>query len=132
MSEIMHAHPRDARRLDCGDEAVADRRRAPSELSDWVRRPIIPEFYVDITSVIDKKEQMLACHASQREWLDKTQGFDSYLKTMRDGAEKIGAMSGAYRYAEAWRRHSHIGFSREDGNPLARLIPGFCSRPAGS
>jgi N-acetylglucosamine malate deacetylase 1 len=101
----------------------------PHILSDWVRRPIVPEFYVDITSVIDRKERMLACHASQKEWLDRTQGFDSYLKTMRDIAEKIGSMSGRYRYAEGWRRHSHVGFTREDCNPLADLLSRFSSVP---
>jgi N-acetylglucosamine malate deacetylase 1 len=104
----------------------------PHILTDWVRRPIVPEIYVDISSVIDRKEKMLACHASQKEWLDKTQGFDSYLKTMRDIAGKVGAMSGRYRLAEGWRRHSHVGFTREDSNPLADLLPGLCMTPGGT
>ena len=99
----------------------------PHILCDQMRRPIVPELYVDIGSSIDRKERMLACHESQKVWLDKTQGFDSYLKTMREISEKVGGMSGRSRYAEGWRRHSHVGFSRKDGNPLADLLKPFCS-----
>ena len=94
----------------------------PHILSDMMRRPIVPEVYVDITTVMDAKEKMLACHASQKEWLDKTQGLDSYLVNMRVLSEKVGTMSGRYRFAEGWRRHSHIGFTREDANPLADIL----------
>jgi LmbE family N-acetylglucosaminyl deacetylase len=101
----------------------------PHILTDWVRRPLVPEFFVDITSVIDRKESMLACHESQKDWLDRSQGFNSYLATMRDNAEKVGAMSGRFRFAEGWRRHSHVGFTREDGNPLFDILRGFCHIP---
>jgi len=98
----------------------------PLAVTDMMRRPITPEMYVDISSVIDEKEKMLACHASQKEWLDKTQGFDSYLKTMRDAAQLIGRMSGRFPYAEGWRRHSHVGYRRQDGNPIADLLKDRC------
>ena len=98
----------------------------PHILTDMMRRPITPEIYVDIQSVIDRKEKLLACHASQKAWLDKTQGFDSYLRTMRDLSEKVGTMSGRFRLAEGWRRHSHVGFTREDSNPLADLLKDRC------
>jgi len=98
----------------------------PHILTDMMRRPIVPEMYVDITDVIDEKEKLLACHVSQKEWLDATQGFDSYLKTMRDAARTVGRMSGRYRFAEGWRRHSPVGFSRQDGNPIAALLPDHC------
>jgi N-acetylglucosamine malate deacetylase 1 len=98
----------------------------PHILSDMMRRPIVPEIYVDVTGVTDRKERLLACHASQKEWLDKTQGFDSYLQTMRDISKKVGTMSGRFRHAEGWRRHSHIGFTREDCNPLADMLKDRC------
>jgi LmbE family N-acetylglucosaminyl deacetylase len=94
----------------------------PHTLGDQMRRPIVPEFYLDVSSVMDRKERMLAMHESQKSWLDKTQGFDSYLATMRGIAAEVGRMSGRFPYAEAWRRHSHVGFRREDGNPLAELL----------
>jgi len=98
----------------------------PHILSDMMRRPISPEIFVDVSPVIDAKEELLACHASQKEWLDKTQGFDSYLATMREITEKVGGMSGRFRFAEGWRRHSHIGFSRQDANPLADILGDRC------
>ncbi len=98
----------------------------PHILTDPMRRPIVPEVYVDVGSVLDRKEKMLACHASQKEWLDRTQGFDSYLHTMRDLSAQVGRMSGRFAYAEGWRRHSHVGFSRGDANPLADALKDRC------
>lgn len=98
----------------------------PHILTDMMRRPIVPEIYVDVGGVMDRKEKLLACHASQKGWLDRTQGFDSYLRTMRDLSGKVGTMSGRFRFAEGWRRHSHVGFTREDSNPLADLLKDRC------
>jgi N-acetylglucosamine malate deacetylase 1 len=98
----------------------------PAILTDMMRRPIVPEIYVDVSAVMDRKEQLLACHASQKEWLDTTQGIDSYLESMRDLSEKVGTMSGRFRCAEGWRRHSHVGFTRKDCNPLADLLKERC------
>ena len=99
----------------------------PHILTDMMRRPIVPEMYVNVTTVMERKEQLLACHASQKEWLDRTQGFDSYLKTMRDITETVGGMSGRYRFAEGWRRHSHVGYARRDGNPIADILGKQCA-----
>jgi LmbE family N-acetylglucosaminyl deacetylase len=98
----------------------------PHILCDMMRRPIVPEIYVDIDPVLEAKVKMLACHASQKEWLDKTQGFDSYLKSMQDIAERVGAMSGSFRLAEGWRRHSHVGFARRDCDPLSDILGARC------
>jgi LmbE family N-acetylglucosaminyl deacetylase len=98
----------------------------PHTLTDMMRRPIVPEIFVDIGSVLEEKTRMLACHESQKAWLDTTQGFDSYLRTMGDIAERVGTMSGSFRWAEGWRRHSHVGFTRQDCNPLAELLGGSC------
>jgi len=83
----------------------------PYGLTDGLRRRIIPDFYVDITPVIDKKETMLACHESQKTWLDTSQGLNAYLTTMREMSEDVGKMSKRFHYAEGWRRHSHLGYS---------------------
>ncbi len=98
----------------------------PYILTDMMRRPIAPEIFVDITGVIEMRQALLACHASQKEWLDRTQGFDSYLKHARDLAETVGSMSGRFTFAEGWRRHSHVGFTREDCNPLADVLKDRC------
>jgi LmbE family N-acetylglucosaminyl deacetylase len=93
----------------------------PYGLRDPLRREVKPDFYIDITSVIDLKTEMLACHKSQKEWLDISQGQDSYLITLRDMMREMGKNSGEYEYAEGWIRHLHLGFGPEDFDPLADL-----------
>ena len=94
----------------------------PYGLHDGVRRGVFPGQYVDVTSAIDLKQEMLAQHRSQKEWLDRSQGLDAYLKTMVEMAAEVGAMSGRFRYAEGWRRHSHLGFSGPGFDPLAEAL----------
>jgi LmbE family N-acetylglucosaminyl deacetylase len=83
-----------------------------------MRRPIIPERFVDVGSVMERKVTLLSCHRSQKEWLDASQGLDSYLDAMREVCRALGVMSGRFAFAEGWRRHSHVGFSARDGDPL--------------
>ena len=78
---------------------------------DPLRQPIVPELFVDVTQVIDRKDEMLAKHASQKSWLDESQGMDSYIEAMHELNEEVGRMSGRFQYAEGWRRHLHLGFS---------------------
>ena len=94
----------------------------PHTLTDGMRRPIIAEFYVGIDAVMNRKEAMLACHQSQKEWLDVSQGFDSYLTAMRQISTDVARRAGRFTSAEGWRRHSHVGFSARDGNPLGEEL----------
>jgi LmbE family N-acetylglucosaminyl deacetylase len=94
----------------------------PYGLRDMMRASVLPEFYVDVTSVMDKKTKALAAHASQKDWLDKSQGLDSYLLAMRDMTKKVGSMSGRFPFAEGWRRHLHLGYSAAEINPLQDLL----------
>jgi LmbE family N-acetylglucosaminyl deacetylase len=73
---------------------------------------------VDIGETMPIKRRALACHVSQKEWLDQTQGLDSYLDTMADMAEQVGRESGRFKMAEGWRRHLHLGFCGPDADPL--------------
>lgn len=91
---------------------------------DPLMNPIRPGIFVDISGVMDRKAEMLSCHRSQKDWLDKSQGLDSYIHTMKDLCREIGAMSGRFEYAEGWRRHSHLGFCREGADPLAEALKG--------
>ena len=97
---------------------------SPHGLRDELRRPVAPDAFVDTTAVHDHKRAALACHASQRKWLDATQGFDSYLGAMDDFSLQLGRMSGRFRHAEGWRRHSHLGFCGEEADPLRVALPG--------
>jgi LmbE family N-acetylglucosaminyl deacetylase len=81
-----------------------------------------PEAYVDITGVLDRKTRALAAHASQKQWLDSTQGMDSYLHTMQVFSATLGKESKKFRHAEGWRRHLHAGFCTAGANPLAEAL----------
>jgi LmbE family N-acetylglucosaminyl deacetylase len=86
-----------------------------------LREPVTAGIYIDVTAEIAKKSQMLSCHKSQKEWLDVSQGMDSYLTTMAEQCQAIGQMSGRFDYAEGWRRHLHLGFCDADADPLVVL-----------
>jgi hypothetical protein len=55
--------------------------------------------------VFDLKLQMLACHASQRNWLLKQHGIDEYLESCRKWSSRRGAELGT-AHAEAFRQHT--------------------------
>lgn len=90
----------------------------PHGHADGLRQPVRPDLFVDVTSLMDRKRHLLSLHASQKKWLDESQGMDSYLATMSDLCREVGALSGRFDYAEGWRRHSHLGFCGVDADPL--------------
>lgn len=100
----------------------------PHGLRDGMRRLHRPEYYVDIKAAMPTKREMLAQHRSQEEWLDASQAIGAYVNEMESMCKTMGAMSGVFEYAEAWRRHSHLGFCPEDWNPLADLLGAACHR----
>lgn len=86
---------------------------------DPLRQPVVPEHFVDVTSLFDRKTEMLVKHQSQKAWLDRSQGMDSYVAAMRELNAEVGRLSGSFALAEGWRRHLHLGFARADVDPLA-------------
>ena len=95
----------------------------PYGLRDGMRRGIWAESYVDISDAIELKERMLACHKTQKEWLDESQGLNAYLEAMRMMSQEVAGMSGQkWRYAEGWRRHNHLGLSGKDNDRLAEVL----------
>jgi N-acetylglucosamine malate deacetylase 1 len=79
---------------------------------------IEPALVVDTTDLIDLKKKMLSKHVSQKEWLDESQGVNSYLDTMAELDAEVGRMSSIFKYAEGWRRHLHLGFCGPEDDPL--------------
>lgn len=94
----------------------------PHGLHDGLRQVVEQHFYTDITAVLDRKRSMLACHASQKEWLDVSQGMDAHLNEMERMSREVGKRSGRFEFAEGWRCHSHLGFASEDFDPLNELL----------
>ena len=81
-----------------------------------------PGTFVDVGDVMQEKTAMLACHKSQQEWLDSSQGLNSYLEAMKDLSREVGGLSGRFEYAEGWRRHLHLGFCAAQDDPLAAAL----------
>lgn len=81
--------------------------------------PVVPHFYVDVTDVFERKREMLACHASQREWLRAQHGVDEYLESQLRWSNARGAEIGVL-HAEAFRQH--LGHPYPHDNILSRLI----------
>ncbi len=94
----------------------------PHGLRDGLRRPIIPGAFVNTTAVQPLKRAALAAHRSQKEWLDASQGLDSYLQTMDELSLAVGRMSRVFKHAEGWCRHLHLGFSAVDADPLHDVL----------
>ncbi|MFO7902960.1 MAG: PIG-L deacetylase family protein [Planctomycetota bacterium] len=91
---------------------------------DGMREFVVPNLMVNISSEMDTKLKMLACHESQREWLGDTQGLDDYLESMRRAGLELAEMlrTQEWTYAEGFRQHSHVGFSRRDHDLLAEVL----------
>jgi LmbE family N-acetylglucosaminyl deacetylase len=95
----------------------------PHGLRDGLRRPVEPDCFVNTTGVQETKRRALAAHASQKAWLDATQGMDSYLDAADEMARAVGRLSGRFPCAEGWRRHLHLGLAATDDDPLAAALP---------
>jgi N-acetylglucosamine malate deacetylase 1 len=91
----------------------------PIEGKDLLGRPVPAGFYIEITSAIEEKAAMLACHASQRNWLLKHHGMDQYINAMRDWGTARGKECGA-AFAEGFRQH--LGHSYPQSNLIGDLL----------
>ena len=74
---------------------------------------------VDISAVMDSKQRMLACHASQREWLRSHHGVDEYIEAMKRHAAARGEQASA-AYGEAFVQHRGHPYPQDD--LLQRLL----------
>jgi LmbE family N-acetylglucosaminyl deacetylase len=103
----------------------------PIDNVDHFGRRVAVPLAVDITSSIDLKEEMLACHDSQRAWLRHQHGEDEYLLWMRRvGADRARDFRRAsVKYAEGFRPHLGHGFPHDDhltaalGKRLVKRLP---------
>jgi LmbE family N-acetylglucosaminyl deacetylase len=81
--------------------------------------PIEPHLSVDITAVMDTKEQMLACHTSQCDWLRADHGIGQYTSTMKEMAAAAGKRLGV-KYGESFRQH--LGSAYPHNNSILELL----------
>lgn len=71
------------------------------------------DIVVDITSTMRSKERMLACHESQREWMQVHHGEDNYVESAGKWAAARGKLIGR-PYAEGFRQHLGHPFPQDD------------------
>ena len=83
---------------------------------------VVPTYFVDVSDQMPKKRELLACHASQDQWLDESQGMSSYLQTMVDLNHEVGTLSAQFEFAEGWRRHLHYGLADANYDPLRAAL----------
>ncbi len=74
---------------------------------------------VDVSRQMDLKVRMLACHASQREWLRAHHGIDEYIDSMKRLSAKRGGSLGV-EYAENFVQYCPHSYPRND--LLAELL----------
>lgn len=76
----------------------------PLEGNDREGRPVPPDFHVEVSDVFETKRSMLACHASQRNWLLRQHGIDEYLDSQAAWSARRGSEIGA-AHAEGFRQY---------------------------
>lgn len=89
------------------------------EFKNLFGQPIEPGFVVDVSGVMEIKEQMLCCHASQREWLRAHHNMDQYVQAMRQMSAERGKIIGA-AYGEGFRQH--LGHGYPQGRAISELL----------
>jgi LmbE family N-acetylglucosaminyl deacetylase len=94
----------------------------PVELKDPLGRDVPPAFAIDISAVLEVKAQMLAAHASQREWLLRHHGMDHYVEAMKACSAHRGREH-SVAFAEGFRQH--LGHSYPQDNLLGSVL-GTC------
>ncbi|MEO6437171.1 MAG: PIG-L family deacetylase [Tepidisphaeraceae bacterium] len=96
----------------------------PVGATDPLGNPVTPTTRIDISAQMETKSQMLAAHASQREWLRAHHGMDEYLEAMKRHGEQRGKELGT-KYAEGFIQHRGHPYPHDD--LLAKLF----SQPGG-
>jgi N-acetylglucosamine malate deacetylase 1 len=86
---------------------------APIENKDiWGQSPQL-KIFIDTTDVTARKEEMLKCHASQREWVMKHHGIDEFVEATRRWSAELGGPLGV-TYAEGFRQHLGHAYPQDD------------------
>jgi LmbE family N-acetylglucosaminyl deacetylase len=89
------------------------------EGKDAFGNDVRPAFHIDVTRVMERKVEMLACHTSQRDWLLKHHGMDHYLEALRSWNTHRGRACGV-NFAEGYWQH--LGHSYPQENLLGELL----------
>lgn len=92
-------------------------------LTDILGRPLPLTCRVDITTVIETKARMYACHESQREWLKYHNSWSDFVEIMKLDAAREGQPAGV-RWAEGFIQHRSLGHPHD--NILKTILMDWC------
>ncbi|MEO2048353.1 MAG: PIG-L family deacetylase [Pirellulales bacterium] len=79
----------------------------------YTGQPVQPSVCIDISKQIDDKIEMLARHASQREWLREHHGMDEYIEAMKRHSTMRGNLLNV-PFAEAFVQHPGHAYPQSD------------------
>jgi len=85
----------------------------PVEGKDNLGSKIKAGTIVDISSVMDIKEEMLCCHESQRNWLLEHHGIDDYVIAMKRLSQERGREINS-QFAEGFRQHMGHAYPQDN------------------
>jgi LmbE family N-acetylglucosaminyl deacetylase len=86
---------------------------SPLTLSDPLGSQIVPpHFFVNVTSVIEIKKEMLSYHISQIDLMKHMHKMDDFFGFVLEGNKNYGKIAGV-PYAEAYWQHLGGGFQKE-------------------
>ena len=85
----------------------------PVEAIDPLGHRVEPTTVVDVSDQWETKVHMLACHASQRDWLLAHHGMDEYTEAMKRHAAMRGGQIGVAA-AEAFVQHRGHAYPKDD------------------
>jgi len=86
---------------------------------DILGEEVQPKIVVDIGTTLVRKESLLACHKSQRAWLNFQQSLPGLGEPVRQMAARAGALAGC-EWGEGFRQHLGQGYPQT--NLLADLL----------
>ncbi|MGA3326205.1 MAG: PIG-L deacetylase family protein [Terriglobia bacterium] len=90
---------------------------------DILGNEILPRLVVDISATLEQKEKMLACHESQRAWLQFQQALRKIEDPLRQMAARAGELA-SFPWGEGFRQHLGAAFPQENllGSLLGDLV----------
>ncbi|HEY8667102.1 MAG TPA: PIG-L family deacetylase, partial [Tepidisphaeraceae bacterium] len=94
----------------------------PIEGIDIFGAPVSPTTVIDVSRQMDRKLEMLAQHASQRQWLAAHHGMDEYLEATRRHGAARGKLIDA-SFAEGFVQHRGHAYPADD------LLAGLVGSP---
>lgn len=100
---------------------------------DILGAEVFPHIVVDIGGSLARKEQMLACHESQRAWMTFQQSVKQLDGPLRQMAARCGELAG-FEWGEGFRQHLGQGFPQDDllADLLQQLVQRAQEAPARS